>query len=164
MSPVDTPLIWPREKPCPHADTSPRDTVVANADLVHDQDAISQFFPKVKRCNQRNSAFIGGWYKAGRWSDQEVVVLRDTDAGVCSVTSQSKASYGAGDEGSRQKHFLQRTRCVDQLSAPATRSWWRNCLTKEKGRLWMFCRRLSIRALAGVWSARKALIVDAHMP
>lgn len=87
---VDAPLVWPnQEDHMPRrARAEPRDTVVANSDLVLDQDAVAHFFPKVKTLQSKE---LGIYWRGGiilaDSSVQEVVVLRDPEAGgACTVT------------------------------------------------------------------------------
>jgi hypothetical protein len=90
VSVVDTSLVWPAPEehmPRKHR-PEPRDTVVANSDLVLDQDVIGQFFPKVKTLQSKE---LGIYWRGGLIladsSVQEVIVLRDTEAnGACTVT------------------------------------------------------------------------------
>ena len=90
VSVVDAPLVWPtmEERMPRKTRAEPRDTVVANSDLVLDQDVIGQFFPKVKTLQSKE---LGIYWRGGiilaDSSVQEVVVLRDPDAGgTCTVT------------------------------------------------------------------------------
>jgi len=87
---VDAPLVWPNlEDHMPRrARAEPRDTVVANSDLVLDQNVIAHFFPKVKTLQSKE---LGIYWRGGiilaDSSVQEVVVLRDPEAGgACTVT------------------------------------------------------------------------------
>lgn len=87
---IEAPLVWPTtEQIMPRKKRiQPTDSIIANADLVVDQDVISQFYPKVKTLQSKE---LGIYWRGGiilaDSSVQEVVVLRDLETGGdCTVT------------------------------------------------------------------------------
>jgi hypothetical protein len=90
VSIIDAPLVWPtmEERMPRKTRVEARDAVVANSDLVLDQDVIGQFYPKVKTLQSKE---LGIYWRGGiilaDSSVQEVVVLRDAaGGGACTVT------------------------------------------------------------------------------
>ncbi len=143
VSLVDAPLVWPIAKETMPArrHTPPRDTVVANADLVQDHDAISQFFTKVKTLQSKElGIYWRGDITLADGSDQEVVVLRDADTSVCSVTLRNphanlepvtKALGKNSFPSARAALIATERACNAQLVAELSHK-------KKRGRLWMF--------------------------
>jgi hypothetical protein len=140
---VDAPLVWPttKETMLARRRTPPHNIVVTNADLVHDQDAISQFFPKVKALQSKD---LGIYWRGGitlaDGSDQEVVVLRDTEAAVCSVTLRNPQAHLEPVTKALEKNTFSSARaaliateraCNAQLVAELSHK-------RKRGRLWMF--------------------------
>jgi hypothetical protein len=141
---VDAPLVWPvsgdsvRSK----VKTGSAEAVPA-MDLVHDQDVVSQFFPKVKMLK---SAELGiywrGSLRTADGAELEVVVLRDSEAPHrCEVTLRNppdvfepatKALSKKVYPNARSALIAAERACNAQLVATLSSS------KKKRGRLWMF--------------------------
>lgn len=140
---IDSPLVWPTSKPLmPARESTPPRAVVANADLVLDQDVISQFFTKVKTLQSKElGVYWRGSITLADKSDQEVVVLRDADAPFsCGVTlrnppdSLEPVTKALGKKvfpNGRSALIATERACNAQLMTSLSH-------TKRRGRLWMF--------------------------
>jgi hypothetical protein len=140
---VDAPLVWPTAKePMPaRRHVPPRDIVAVNTDLVYDQDAVSQFFPKIKTLQSKE---LGIYWRGGitlaDGTDQEVVVLRDPDVAACNVTLRNPHAHlepvakvlGENSFSTARAALIAAERaCNAQLVAELAHK-------KKRGRLWMF--------------------------
>lgn len=140
---VDAPLVWPTSEPLmPQRTHTPPREPIANADLVHDQDVISQFYPKVKALQSKDlGIYWRGNITLADGSEQEVVVLRDSDAeSVCTITLRNppdtlepviralgKNAFPSG----RAALIATERACNAQLVTALSHK-------KRRGRLWMF--------------------------
>jgi integrative and conjugative element protein (TIGR02256 family) len=143
VSLIDSPLVWPISEPLmPARKTSPPRKVVADADLVHDQDVISQFYPKVKTLQSKElGLYWRGAITLADNSEQEVVVLRDADAPFsCNVTLRNppdtlepliKALGKKEFPNGRAALIATERACNAQLVKSFSH-------TKKRGRRWMF--------------------------
>lgn len=141
---VDAPLVWPVSEDSVRSKVKTQSTeVVPTTDLVHDQDVISQFFPKVKMLK---SAELGiywrGSLKMADGADLEVVVLRDSEAPhQCEVTLRNPPDFLEPVTKALSKEVFPNARsalmaaeraCNAQLVATMSSG------KKKRGRLWMF--------------------------
>ena len=141
---VDTPLVWPTvETPALARKLAApiRDAGVVATELVHDQEIISEFFPKVKTLQSKDlGIYWRGLITLADGSEQEVVVLRDPEAAACTVTLRNAAAglepvtkaLGAASFSSARAALLATERaCNSQLMAQLSHK-------KMRGRRWMF--------------------------
>jgi hypothetical protein len=140
---IDSPLVWPTSKPLmPARESTSPSAVVANADLVLDQDVISQFFPKVKTLQSKElGLYWRGAITLADNSEQEVVVLRDANAPFsCSLTLRNlQDSLEPVTKALGKKVFPNcRTALIATERACNAQLMTSFSHTKRRGRLWIF--------------------------
>lgn len=141
---VDAPLVWPVSEESVRSKVKTRSAEAVPAmDLVHDQDMVSHFFPRVKMLK---SAELGiywrGTLRTADGADLEVVVLRDGEAPHgCEVTLRNPPDFLEPVTKALSKEVFPNARsaliaaeraCNAQLLATVDSS------KKKRGRLWMF--------------------------